>query len=100
MAYFNTNLKPLFLLDNSTVTLNAFFGGSLLAPASIQSSSVDLWGNFKVPDFSRLQKIVSADSDGWFHIPSSEVVAFSSLIGVPLSGVQKEGNVTRYVDSS
>jgi hypothetical protein len=100
VAYFNTNLKPHFSLDNSTVTLNAFFGGSLLAPASIQSSSVDLWGNVKVPDFSRLQKSVSADSNGWFHIPSSEAVAFSSLIGIPLSGVPKEGNVTLYMGSS
>jgi len=100
VAYFNTSLKPHFSLDNSTVTLNAFFSGSLLVPASIQSSSVDLWGNIKVPDFSRLQKSVSTDSNGRFHILSSEAVAFSSLIGIPLSGVPKEGNVTLYMDSS
>lgn len=100
VAYFNTNLKPQFSLDNASVTLNAFFGASLLAPASIQSSSVDLWGNVKVPDFSRLQQSVSADSNGWFHIQSNEAVAYSSLIGIPLSGVPKEGNITFHMDSS
>jgi hypothetical protein len=57
-------------------------------------------GNVTVPDFSRLQRNVSADPNGWFHIQSNRSIEFSSLISIPLSGVLKEGNITLQMNSS
>ena len=34
--------------------LNAMYTSSLLAPASVKDSSMDMWGNVKIPYLSRL----------------------------------------------
>ncbi|KAL2070798.1 hypothetical protein VTL71DRAFT_13824 [Oculimacula yallundae] len=99
VAYFNTNLKPSFPLryDISSV-VNPVLAASLFVPATIRNANVDLWGNVKIPDLSRVRNSPK-NPDGWFDIATDGVI-FSSLIGIPLSGIPKEGNLTFYMDTS
>jgi hypothetical protein len=76
------------------------FGASLIAPTAVKTSSVDLWGNVRIPYYSStLNSSKEVDSDGWVHIPADFKPTYSSLFGLPVSSVQI-GNTTFTVESS
>ena len=58
---------------------------------------MDLWRNVKIPDISRLT--VSANSSGWTNVPASNVT-YSSVLGIPLSNIPKQGNTSFLIESS
>jgi len=75
-------------------------GASLIAPTDIKTSSMDLWGNVRIPYYSStLNASSETDSDGWTQIPEGFVPTYSSLFGLPVSSVQV-GNTTFTVESS
>jgi hypothetical protein len=82
LTYFNTDVEPvLSYTSNAIVAWNAMFGSTLISPAAIRNSTVDSWGNVKVPDLSR---------------PNT----YSSALGIPVNGVPKEGNITFQIETS
>jgi hypothetical protein len=75
------------------------FTASLLAPAAVKTSSVDLWGNIKIPYFSSLAN-VTEDANGWKQIPQTNYTpSYSSIFGIPISGIPA-GNATFNVQST
>jgi hypothetical protein len=99
VPYFNTDAVPGFSEGDfwNGPSLNALFSSSLMAPASIRNSSMDLWGNVKIPDISRLPSL--ANSTGWTNIPGHNTT-YSSVLGIPLSNLSKQGNTTFLLESS
>jgi hypothetical protein len=99
VPYFNCDAQPGFAEADfwNGPSLNALFSSSLMAPASIRNSSMDLWRNVKIPDISRLT--VSANSSGWTNVPTANVT-YSSVLGIPLSNIPKQGNTTFLIESS
>jgi len=76
------------------------FGSSLLAPTAVQTGSMDLWGNVKIPFYSSiLNSSTAVGEDGWRTIPDSYTPVYSALLGIPLSGIQ-HGNTTVTIESS
>lgn len=75
--------------------LNSIYISSILSPSSIKSSSMDLWGNVKIP---YLPKLNDLNSDRWIQIldPAPE---YSSLLGIPL-GSMESGNTTLSLEST
>ncbi|CZS95419.1 uncharacterized protein RCO7_05733 [Rhynchosporium graminicola] len=76
------------------------FGSSLLAPPSVKRSSMDIWGNVKIPFFSSLSLNAPKDDDGWIQVSGANgSLAYSSLFGMPIAGLEF-GNTTVTVESS
>ncbi|KAH8596751.1 hypothetical protein B0O99DRAFT_619841 [Bisporella sp. PMI_857] len=76
------------------------FGSSLLAPTAVKASSMDLWGNVKIPYYSSvINTTAKPDENGWIQIEASANLSYSSLFGVPLSGIGF-GNTTVTIESS
>jgi hypothetical protein len=76
----------------------SIFSAALFSPDAVKLSSLDLWGNVKIPIFSSLSNI-SQDGNGWKKLPPSFTPIYSSLFGIPLSGLQT-GSTTFNVESS
>ena len=75
-------------------------GSSLLAPTAVKTSSMDLWGNVKIPYYSSiLNSSTAVSEDGWVKIPDNFTPTHSALFGIPLSGIQP-GNTTLTIESS
>jgi hypothetical protein len=69
--------------------VNALFLSLMASPVAVRSSSVDTWGNVKIPWIENFENGSIADSEGWFtHDTSHDTIdSYSSLAGVPMSGV-------------
>lgn len=104
IRYFNTDSSPGFGEGDfwNGPSLNALFSSSLMAPASIRNSSMDLWGNVKIPDISRISEndTLSANSTSWINIPQGNNITYSSVLGIPLSEIPKQGNTTFLIETS
>ncbi|KAL2063472.1 hypothetical protein VTL71DRAFT_5277 [Oculimacula yallundae] len=75
------------------------FGSSLLAPTAVKKSSMDIWGNVKLPFYSSLAN-APKDDDGWIKVAGANgSLVYSSLFGIPISGLEF-GNTTLSVESS
>ena len=72
--------------------LNALYISSLLSPAATKQSTMDSWGNVKIPNLSRL-KSIAANATGWKEIPQQNV-SYSSLVGIPVALGRSDGNTT------
>lgn len=78
---------------------NALFVASLLSDAAVKNSSVDSWGNVKIPMIESLRSV--ADSEGWHGLDCDTGVAeYSSLIGIPIAGLPTVGNLTSVIETS
>ncbi|KAI1492894.1 hypothetical protein F5X96DRAFT_624158 [Biscogniauxia mediterranea] len=73
--------------------VNTLLLSSLIAPYSNRLSSVDTWGNVKIPLIETYEDGSTPDSDGWFTTDESRSV-YSSLVGLPIAGLS--GNYTKY----
>ena len=69
------------------------FTASILAPEQVKTSSLDLWGNVKVPLLSSLVNTTSPNSDGWYIVPEN-VSQYTSLFGIPM--VLPDGESTTF----
>jgi hypothetical protein len=76
------------------VQVNSLFLSAMISKASIKGSSLDTWGNFKIPRVEHYEKIAAADSEGWLDTRNATGDTYSSIIGVPVSGI----NSSKYVD--
>jgi hypothetical protein len=79
---------------------SVLFGSSILSPQVVKESTMDSWGNVKIPYYSSLVASgAKPDVDGWTQISSNNTPVYSSLFGLPLSGIVT-GNTTLTVESS
>ena len=60
------------------------FTASIMAPEKVKNSSLDLWGNVKIPLLSSFVNDLSPDSDGWYTVPQL-VSQYTSLFGIPVT---------------
>lgn len=102
-----TQVQPLFYLDTSaqgvksvlgtaslTVFMSSFsaiLSASLISPMPVQQSSMDNWGNVKIPF---LFNVTNTTSDGWISVPTDGNISYTSILGTPIAGIPSLGNAT------
>lgn len=64
----------------------------------LQNSTMDLWGNVRIPTFESLSPTGSMDY-GWRRVDYSNNITYSSFIGIPIGGLPNAGNSTFNVTS-
>ncbi|PVH85727.1 hypothetical protein DL98DRAFT_568046 [Cadophora sp. DSE1049] len=79
--------KPEDLVEVIAGPINALYASSLMGPETAKLSSMDQWGNIKIPYFDRLSKNLTANSTGWISISglAPGETTYSSLLGIPVS---------------
>ena len=86
-------------VDEALPAMNTMYGASLTASESVKNSTMDLWGNIKIPYLSRLA--TPADESGWQDVPSDTLLdKYSSLIGIPARGLSKDTNTSYSLETS
>lgn len=73
--------------------VNTIFVGGIIGPLDSKTSPVDTWGNVKIPRIEYYESRAKADADGWFETTSGSTDSYSSMIGIPVSGI----NSSRFV---
>lgn len=73
----------------------ALYTAALLAPLSTKVGPEDPWGNVKIPSLENIGHL-TPDSDGWVEVPTSfsDPESYSSLVGLPIVGLQDNGSST------
>jgi hypothetical protein len=72
-------------------SLNALYNTLLMSPPSLQNSSMDLWGNVKIPSLELLAATTTANETGWLDATAQSNWTYSSLLGVPLGNISDSG---------
>jgi hypothetical protein len=100
LQYVNTTSNVLSLEYSGADTASQFvpvdvlFGAAMLGTSLSSPSSVDAWGNLKIPWIERLDPS-TANAEGWYPVPQfNSSDDFTSLIGVPLSMISYVSNLT------
>jgi hypothetical protein len=77
-------------INGARSVFSPIFLASLLSSSQYQDTSMDLWGNVKMPRFASVQ---NTTSDEWKTITNdnSTNITYASLIGVPVAQVVKIG---------
>ncbi|KAL4892107.1 hypothetical protein BDV59DRAFT_202998 [Aspergillus ambiguus] len=95
LTYFNSTEDIVALgADNLSFDFpfaNSLFMASILAPGYAKSSTTDNLGYLKVPILETIAP--SANASGWFEV-GSQPVNYSSLLGIPILGIDRTGNIT------
>ncbi|KAK0708420.1 hypothetical protein B0H67DRAFT_590240 [Lasiosphaeris hirsuta] len=79
--------------------MNSMYAASLTASAPVKNSTMDLWGNVKIPSLSRLA--APADHVGWQDVaPDPSLEKYSSLIGIPARGLSPDTNTSYTLETS
>ncbi|KAF2755013.1 hypothetical protein EJ05DRAFT_503325 [Pseudovirgaria hyperparasitica] len=73
--------------------LHGLVHSSLMAPAEMKNSTMDAWGNLKIPFLEAAAKTAKPDEQGWYELTSENTVA-SSLVGLPMSSLGRTSNST------
>jgi hypothetical protein len=72
------------------------FVTAVMGSPATKSSPLDVWGNVKIPRIQRYEGTVPMDSEGWYETRGDDVDAYSSLIGIPIAGIN-QSNFINYV---
>jgi hypothetical protein len=101
ITYLDTNTSSWFIsgaeMFGALAPLNAMYTSSLMAASSVKNSSMDLWGNVKIPILSQLR--TNPNQTGWQDVPE-QGVAYSSLAGIPIIGLPNPANTTLTLETS
>ncbi|KAH6677226.1 hypothetical protein B0J14DRAFT_560018 [Halenospora varia] len=106
VQYFYTESSPGFSSGDvwNIPALNALFSSILMAPAAIRDASMDLWGNVKVPDISRVQENIDFKKHGgWIDLDPAGLVngfQYSSILGIPLGNIRPWGLTNFQMETS
>lgn len=74
----------------SLAAINALYSSNLLAPSSVKTSSVDTWGNIKVPTLSVVGDMTSS-TENWLTVPDlNSADNYTAMAGLPVAGLVKE----------
>lgn len=92
--------RPTLLGMDATESVNiakSIFTSSLTSTKDIQRSSMDNWGNLKIPMLERLTS--GQNSEGWYDLAKSTNITYTSLIGVPVSTLSADKNTSFNMES-
>ena len=103
VSYLSPDYQSLLAQGGDTVPfyidlINALYLSALLTPPAGQASSVDTWANVKIPAIESLESTSKSDADGWYDVHAGNT-SYSSLIGLPIDGIRKNGSYHFYVES-
>ena len=103
ISYLGPNYKSLLGLGGDSVPfyidlINALYLSALLTPPAGQASSVDTWANVKIPAIEDLESTSKSDAGGWYDVHPGNT-SYSSLVGLPIDGIRKNGSYHFYVES-
>ncbi|OCK80097.1 hypothetical protein K432DRAFT_393328 [Lepidopterella palustris CBS 459.81] len=79
--------------------LNAIYLAALMSSEPTKNSSMDLWGNVKIPAYKQLAASLPEASSGWISVPQG-AVSYSSLLGIPALNISTTGNTTFAVETT
>lgn len=71
---------------------NTIFNAILAAPIDNKLSSMDVWGNIKIPMVEHLPGL-APDENGWYELDHMKLT-YSALTGVPMSVISSVRNTT------
>jgi hypothetical protein len=84
------------LMSQGQASAGVVFVAALMGSPATKSSPLDLWGNVKIPRIESYEESGPANDEGWYDTRAGNVDAFSSLIGIPMAGIN-ESNFIDYV---
>lgn len=105
ITYYDTRSESVFAQNQNSIdyylpTTNAIFQTSMMAPSSATSSQRDLWGNVKIPVLSSIASPHALMSPNWTEIAFGQNLSYSSLLGIPLSGYPRTGQINMTLETS
>jgi hypothetical protein len=105
ITYFDTRSESVFSQSANSIdvylpTTNAVFQASIMEPSSTKSSQRDLWNNVKIPVLSSVTPPYALISPNWTTIASGQNLSYASLLGIPLSGLPREGRTNINLETS
>lgn len=105
ITYYDTRSESVFAQNDVAVdiylpTINAIFQASVMEPPSAISSERDLWSNVKIPVLSSVAPPHALMSPNWTNIAFGQNLSYSSLLGIPLSGLPRNGRTNITLETS
>lgn len=79
--------------------LNSLYSAALFERYDEQSLSMDIWGNVKIPTIEPLIASGQPDAEGWLIVDANSSLPYSSLVGIPVSGLKTDANSSFYIES-
>lgn len=77
-------------INSGRATFTSIFLAALLSSTRYQNTSMDLWGNVKLPSYRSVENSTSGE---WKTLPmNTEDVIYASLIGIPVAGLHQSGS--------
>jgi hypothetical protein len=67
------------------------FVAALMGSPTTKSSPLDLWGNVKIPRIEAYEGTARMNDEGWYDVESGDGNAYSSVIGIPIEGLNETG---------
>lgn len=65
---------------------------SLRTNKGLQNTTMDLWGNVRIPDIDSLTITNQSLGKDWLNVDYSHPVTYTSLLGLPVFGIPSAGN--------
>jgi hypothetical protein len=65
---------------------------SLRTNTGSQNSTMDLWGNVKIPDIDSLSIANQSLGKDWLNVEYTRPITYTSLLGLPVFGIPSDGN--------
>ncbi|KAH8678679.1 hypothetical protein BGZ60DRAFT_248614 [Tricladium varicosporioides] len=103
MEYFSTDSQSMFASGNPIMSnavqasmFKSMFTAALISPVHTKLGHTDLWTNVRIPYLSSLQTV---GGDTWATISPNDTFAYSSLAGIPITGL-RDGNTSFSIESS
>jgi hypothetical protein len=83
--------------------VDALFLSAMAAPPTIKNSSLDSWGNLKIPMIESLPGYLEGQAQTWLVVDGGNTETppvYSSLLGVPIANIPRDGNTTFNLETS
>jgi hypothetical protein len=77
-----------------TSSAGVVFVAALIGSPATRGSPLDLWGNVKIPRIEGYEGVALMDGEGWYDINGGDIDAYSSLVGIPIAGL----NGSNFID--
>lgn len=71
---------------------NTLFLASIIAPTATKHSTLDTWGNVRIPMIEPYEQTRALEEHGWFNVSGDAQGAYSSLVGIPILGTSKSAS--------
>jgi hypothetical protein len=91
VASMQSSLQGASAMNSAHATYTSIFLAALLSSSKYQDTSMDLWGNVKLPLYRDIQNNTSGEWKPVFGDHQGTNATYGSLIGVPTIGMPSEG---------